>query len=137
MKSLLATAFLLPLLLCACSLSTPEAEEKDKKTKVEPPKLVGRIASIPASRKFVLIQSYGKWTIPAGSILTSEGPDGRAANLLATGETLGQYAAADIQSGTLEVGDGVHFRPPAPQPTPETPAQDAETETLTENIKKD
>ncbi len=78
-------------------------------------KLVGRIASIPQQRKFVLIQSYGTWKVPAGSVLTTQGPDGRAANLLATGEQLGQYAAADLRSGSVEVGDGVYTAVKVPE----------------------
>jgi hypothetical protein len=77
------------------------------------PKLVGRIASIPSDRRFVLIQSYGKWAVETGSVLVSRGLEARTANLLATGESLGQFAAADVQSGTLEVGDAV-FLPPTP-----------------------
>lgn len=106
MKFLQATALILCVFLTACA-EMPEAKPKEK-AETERPKLVGRVASIPADRKFVLIQSYGTWNVATGSILTTQGPDGRAANLLATGEKLGQYAAADIQSGTLELGDGVY-----------------------------
>lgn len=92
----------------------PAGEEKPKPKR---PTLIGRIASIPADRRFVLIQSYGKWTVAAGDILTTRGPDGRTANLLATGEHLGQYAAADLQSGEVEIGDAVFDRPdPSPPP---------------------
>ncbi len=82
------------------------------------PSLVGRIASIPADHRFVLIQSYGKWNVPTGSILISRGPDARTANLLATGEALGQFAAADVQSGTFEVGDAVLMPPPVSKKSP-------------------
>jgi hypothetical protein len=78
---------------------------------VEPPQLVGRIASIPADKRFVLIQSYGKWNVETGSILTTQGADNRAANLLATGESLGEFAAADLRSGTVILGDAVYSRP--------------------------
>lgn len=85
-------------------------------------KLVGRIASIPADRRFVLIQSYGKWTVETGSVLVSRGQEGRTANLLATGESLGQFAAADVQSGTLELGDAVFLLPtPAKKNPPQAP----------------
>ena len=47
---------------------------KNPKPVVEGPKLVGRIASIPADKRFVLIQSYGKWKIESGRILTTRGP---------------------------------------------------------------
>ncbi|WP_411827416.1 hypothetical protein [Luteolibacter sp. AS25] len=85
-----------------------ESEPSEKKEVQEKRSVVGRVASIPANRTFVLIQAYGTWTVPSGSILTTQGPNGRSANLRVSGEKLGQYAAADIQSGTLEVGDGVY-----------------------------
>jgi hypothetical protein len=112
MKPILhATALILFVFLAACA-EEPEEKPKEKpKEKAEAetrPQLVGRVASIPADRKYVLVQSYGSWNVETGSILTTQGPEGRAANLLATGEKLGQYAAADIQSGTLEIGDGVY-----------------------------
>ena len=91
----------------------------------EGPKLVGRIASIPADKRFVLIQSYGRWEVETGQILTTRGPDDRTANLRITGEKLGDFSAADLQSGTLEVGDAVYSQPPVKPPelpkTPEVP----------------
>lgn len=96
----------LPLLFSNCAEKEPE-KEPTKKVTVRP-QIVGRIASIPADREFVLIQAYGKWTVTNGSILTTQGSQGRAANLLVTGEKLGQYAAADVRSGTLEIGDAVY-----------------------------
>jgi hypothetical protein len=86
---------------------------------------VGRIASIPADRRFVLIQSYGKWTIENDRILTTRGPEDRTANLKTTGEILGEFAAADLQSGTVEVGDAVYsqhsIKPTLPPEAAETP----------------
>ena len=89
------------------------------------PKLVGRIASVPADKRFVLIQSYGPWEIETGRILTTRGPDERTANLRTTGEKLGEFAAADLQSGTVEVGDAVYSqhvpKPVASRRKPGTP----------------
>ncbi|WP_200271507.1 hypothetical protein [Luteolibacter pohnpeiensis] len=106
---------LLPILaLASCSLSKEEPAPTGPAPKKEPvtlPRLIGRIASVPADHRFVLIQSYAKWDIAPDSILTSRGNDGRTANLLATGEHLGQYAAADLQSGQVAVGDAVFDRP--------------------------
>jgi len=93
--------------LPACA-DKPEGKPKEKKEDTVAPRLVGRVASIPAHREFVLIQAYGTWTVETGSVLTTQGPGERAANLRATGEKLGQFAAADVQSGTLEIGDGVY-----------------------------
>lgn len=126
--------------LPSCADKAPEekpTEKKEKKEAVDKPRLVGRIASMPANRKFVLIQSYGTWDVPTGSILTTHGPDGRAANLLATGEKLGQYAAADLKSGILEVGDGVYTigthqeSTPNPLPDPVEPIDQVEDPTPT------
>jgi hypothetical protein len=105
--------------LVACAWFSPQ--KKLEPNPADSPKLIGRIASIPADRRFVLIQSYGKWAVETGSVMITRGPDARTANLLATGEKLGQFAAADLQSGTLEVGDAVFSLPPAPPPPPTTP----------------
>jgi hypothetical protein len=90
-------------------------------------KLVGRIANIPADRRFVLVQRYGEWTSEAGTILTTRGPEGRLANLRVTGERLGEFAAADVQSGTVEKGDAVYSqhvpKPVQPTPAPEIPQE--------------
>jgi hypothetical protein len=109
--------------LASCSLlkKPSKDEENQDKPKVEPPKLVGRVASIPHDRKFLLIQSYGPWKADVGTILTTRGPENRAANLRVTGEKLGDFAAADLQSGDVEIGDGVYAHH-APKP-PETPAE--------------
>lgn len=88
----------------------------------EAPQLIGRIASIPADQRFVLIQTYGSKTIQTGTILTTRGPQKRSANLLATGESLGQFTAADLQSGTVKIGDAVYSQhtPQAAQAAPES-----------------
>lgn len=113
MKLLAFTTLAFCIFLAACT-HKPE-ETPTEKTDVESkPRLVGRVASIPTDRTFVLIQYYGKWSVATGSILTTQGPEGRTANLLATGEKLGQYAAADIRTGVLEVGDGVYTIAKAP-----------------------
>jgi len=99
---------------CSCSSSAPREKRHDKTDKKPQAKLVGRIASISADKKFVTIQSYGAWEVAAGSILTTQGPDQRVANLRCSGEKLGQYAAADIQAGLPQTGDAVFFRPAEP-----------------------
>jgi len=110
--------------LTACGMfqSSKPAPPKAKPV-TEAPKLIGRIASIPADKRFVLIQSYESMTVVAGTILTTRGLEGRTANLLATGESLGQFAAADVQSGLVKVGDAVYSRH-VPPPTP--PQSDSE-----------
>ncbi len=98
---------IIPLLfLSSCAdkpVPTPPPTEKKEQAR-----LVGRVASVNKNPDFTLIQSYGTWTIQTGAILATIGLDGRAANLKVTGEKSGQYAAADIQSGTLEIGDSVY-----------------------------
>lgn len=137
MKFPLVSAFVLPLLLLAsCAEKPNEDAPKEKETVPENKRrIVGRVASVPADGKFVLIQSYGSWKVETGAVLTTQGSGGRKANLLVTGEKLGQYAAADIRSGTLEVGDGVYTivtppklpGDPEPQETEEAEASPKET----------
>ena len=110
------------LLIAACS-PTPvvPARKEEKKPAVAVPQLVGRIATVPPDKRFVLIQSYGPWKVESGSVLTTRGADNRAANLRTTGETMGDFAAADFQSGNLQVGDAVYFQSfakPQIEPTP-------------------
>lgn len=95
---------------------TAKPDEKEKKPASVAPKLVGRIASIPPDKRFVLIQSYGKWEVESGAILTTLGPDQRTANLRVTGEKLGEFAAADVQSGDIATGDAVYSQF-TPKPT--------------------
>lgn len=104
-KTLLFTP-LLSLFFTSCA-DKPAATSPTKQKKEEV-SLVGRIASVHKNHNYVLIQSYGIWTVQTGAILATVGPDGRAANLKVTGEKTGQFAAADIQSGKLEIGDSVY-----------------------------
>ncbi len=99
------TSFLLTLLFTACADTKPKKPEAKK---IEGPKLVGKVASISPDKRFVLVQSYGKWDSAAGRILTTRGADNRSANLRVTGEKLGEFAAADIQSGLVETGDSAY-----------------------------
>ena len=111
-------------LLISCAKKPEVKPVAEKKPEGDGPMLVGRIASVPADRTFALVQAYGKWRVETGAILTSSGPAARAANLRVTGEKLGQYAAVDIQSGTLEVGDGVFTTQAIPEEkAPEVPEE--------------
>lgn len=116
------TRHLLPLALAACIIAGPACSSRaNDDGQSGPPRLtlVGRIASIPPHRNFVLIESYGPWQVPTGTILTTRGTDSRTANLRVTGESINQYAAADLQSGDAAVGDAVYQLPkPTPTPTP-------------------
>ena len=119
--------------LTACAAFKTDAHKSDKtkdKPPPEPPQLVGRIASIPADKRFVLIQSYGEWRIETGTILTSRGADERSANLKVTGEKLGQFAAADLQSGAVEVGDAVYSRHTPTPPERPSASEPIENEIL-------
>ncbi|RYD17188.1 MAG: hypothetical protein EOP88_27910 [Verrucomicrobiaceae bacterium] len=120
--------YLILLAACAAGLSAcandelAKPEEVKKAPVTHAPKLVGRIASIPSDKRFVLIQSYGKWEQESGAILTTLGPDERTANLRVTGEKLGEFAAADLQSGNAAQGDAVYSQFVAkPELTPTAP----------------
>jgi hypothetical protein len=96
-------------LISSCSLfAEKEDEAPESATK---PRIVGRIALVPAGENFVLIESYGPWRVPEGGVLSGAGTDGRTSNLVVTGEQLGQHAAADLRSGEAKVGDAVYYRP--------------------------
>ena len=102
------------LALPACGLFSKHREKPKtdaNKPVAEGPKLIGRIASVPADKRFVLIRGYGRWEATTGEILTTRGSQGRSANLRTTGENLGEFAAADIQSGVVELGDAVYSQP--------------------------
>jgi hypothetical protein len=115
-------------MLAGCGLFASKKDPSaDGKPGAGAPELVGRIASIPADKRFVLIQSYGTWKIEPGTVLTTRGPEERSANLLVTGESLGQFAAADLQSGTVDIGDAVYSRhSPKPKDPPQEPAPEPE-----------
>lgn len=111
-KSLFISLAAAVFLIAACAPAPAELKTADEKKPSAPgPELVGRVATVPADKRFVLIQSYGPWKVETGSVLTTRGPDERAANLRATGETLGEFAAADLQSGSIQVGDAVYRQP--------------------------
>jgi len=118
-------------LLAGCSWFGNKSDSPAEKPADVGPQLVGRIASIPADKRFVLIQSYGTWKIQSGTILTTRGLDERSANLLVTGEAMGQFAAADLQSGAVEIGDAVYSRH-VPKP-PEAAAESTGEPELPEN----
>jgi hypothetical protein len=113
-------------LMLSCCAKKPTEKPQEKASDPNKPRLVGRIASISPDKKFALIQAYGTWNVETGKILASHGGNGRSANLLVTGEKLGQFAAADIQSGEIEIGDATYTA--AIVPEKEDPAVMAESE---------
>jgi len=117
--------------LTGCAALNADKASKAKTPPSAAPTLVGRIASIPADQRFVLIESYGTWKIEAGTVLTTRGLANRTANLLITGESLGQFAAADLQAGHVQVGDAVysHHIPTPPDPPSTSEAIDNQSKT--------
>lgn len=106
-----------------CATQTEKPKTEEKKPPPPSPQLVGRIASVPADNRFVLIQNYGKWEPQTGQILTTRGPGQRLANLRVTGEKLGEFTAADVQSGEAERGDAVYSQPAVVAASENTPAE--------------
>ncbi len=105
------------LVLCSCGilLLLPSCGLFDKKPEVTPSKLKsearlsGRIYKVNIGEGYVLIRRYGPWRVGDDEMVESRGV-GRTANLLPTGERLGEHIAADIRSGEVEIGDGVYIR---------------------------
>jgi hypothetical protein len=100
-------------LVAACATGEKAEEEQQP---VKRPVLVGRVASMPKDQDFVLLQSYGTWSVPPGTPVYCVGPEGRLANLLPTGEKMGQFVAADLRDGEVQVGDAVFYRPDGDEP---------------------
>jgi hypothetical protein len=98
-------------LLVLCCLpgcgSSPEPVKKVKPVSSE--RLAGRVQNVNEVSGFVLIRRYGGWHVDEGELVESRGV-GRTANLMPTGEKLGEHVAADIRSGKVEVGDAVYIR---------------------------
>ena len=105
--------FLILSLLGSCLLSSCgllKRKSKGDAVKGNPDfRLSGRIQQVNQDAQFVLIRRYGPWKVGKDQIVESRG-DGRTANLLPTGEELGEHIAADIRSGNVEVGDAVYIR---------------------------
>ncbi len=119
---LLAACICLGFSACA-SVKPKTADAAPEKPVAKGPTLIGRIASVPADKHFVLVQRYGKWEGQTGQILTTRGPENRTANLRTTGEKLGEFAAADIQAGSVGIGDAVYLQhiPKPVNPAPSGP----------------
>jgi hypothetical protein len=108
--------------ICAACAPKPKPEETpEPKPSGGRMELVGRIASVRKDPEFVLIQTYGNWRAEPGTILTTRGLERRTASLLATGEAMGQYAAADVKAGEAAVGDAVFSLAPVPPEDPGPP----------------
>ncbi|MCB1131858.1 MAG: hypothetical protein KDN05_12055 [Verrucomicrobiae bacterium] len=112
------------LALLSCAMDPNEKEATDESATTAP-QLIGRVASVPSEGGFVLIQKFGATKLPSGTVLTSRGEEDRNANLLVTGESLGQFTAADIRSGQVRTGDGVYSHH---IPNPETATSSADLE---------
>ncbi len=110
--------------LCSCGWLKPGASAPREEAEAPParPELIGRISSVSPDGSFVLIQRYPSFNATIDSILTVHGEGQRSANLIFTGESLGAYAAADIQSGNPQVGDPVFLPAPPKAPAPPEPA---------------
>jgi len=93
-------------LLAACG-SSPEEADPVKAVKAN--RLAGRVQTVNKASGFVLIRRYGPWRVGQHEVVVSQA-EGRSANLLPSGEKLGEHIAADIQSGDVEVGDAVYIR---------------------------
>ena len=92
--------------LSACG-SSPKEVEVGKP--IQEIRLAGRVQRVNSSSGFVLIRRYGGWRVGDDEIVESRG-EGRTANLLPSGERLGEHIAADVRSGEVEVGDAVYIR---------------------------
>jgi hypothetical protein len=114
----------LSLLLACCAVKKDEQPAK-KEEPQQVLRLVARVESRPGNKDFVLLESYGRWTLSEGEILFAYGSDGRVATLVTSGEKLGQFVAADVKSGKVEIGDAVYHRAKGAADAPPPPAPEA------------
>jgi hypothetical protein len=108
------------LLMAACATKEKNADSPAKE-QAEMMRLVARVQSRPGNKDFVLLEAYGKWTLEEGVHLYAYGSDGRTAILVTSGEKLGQFVAADIKSGQVDIGDAVYHRSKGPSEAPAGP----------------
>ena len=83
-------------------------ERQVESVKVQQP--VGIIDRVDTEESYVFIRRYRAIRLRDGEIMESKGSDGRVANLIPTGEKLGERIAADIKSGEVIKGDAVYIR---------------------------
>ena len=100
-------AFMVSFLVTGCGLlkKKPKVILPDKDKRV-----AGRIEQVNESENYVLIRRYGPWRFDVSREVVVSFGEGRAGNLLPTGEKLGEHIAADIRSGSVGVGDAVYIR---------------------------
>jgi len=119
-------------LLFGCGAAPEKKDEKPVKS-VSEVRLAGRVQRVNLSSRFVLIRRYGFWRVADDEMVESRG-EGRTANLLPSGEKLGEHIAADIRSGTVEVGDAVYIRKIPKREVFENGGDTGEGETLKKNL---
>ena len=89
------------LLLPSCGLFKKKLKSAPTNPNI---RLSGRVQSVNKDAQFVLIRRYGSWKVGDGQVVESRG-EGRTANLMPTGERLGEHVAADIRSCLLYTSD--------------------------------
>jgi hypothetical protein len=109
--------------MVACGVGEDEEPEAPATTA---PRLVGRIASVHRSEGFALVENLGNLKLEQGLLLSTRGEERRTATLVVSGERLERFAAADIKSGDVSVGDAVYARPLLAS----APSTDLETQRL-------
>jgi len=103
---------LAPVLAVVCALAGCAAKQEVVQPARAPlAKMVGRVATVDAAGRYVLIQVYGTWSVPNEVLLRVYSDANGASTLRPTGERQGRYVAADIVAGNPGPGDGVMYAP--------------------------
>ncbi len=99
------------LLLNSCALFSKDLPVEEPKE--EPRYLltaVGQVNSYEKESGIILVRTYGKIGEGEGTAFISSGPSGSSGNLKFTGQKNHLFAAAELQTGTLEPGDLIYRR---------------------------
>lgn len=121
--------------LVSCGIIQKMGHEKPQPQEVQKipaRQIVGRIASVSETGKFVLIQKYGPGKLPKNSLFQTHGVDGTSASLKPSGERVRDFFAADIISGKAKQGDAVSSFRLLPEKPAETPVSEAQSPSFDE-----
>jgi hypothetical protein len=112
--SQLSVLVLLSLVVFACQPIAKSGLPTVPPVKAEQPRYlittVGQVTSFEKESGIVLVRQYGSIPIKSGDVFLTGGVSGTNGNIMFTGQQNNLFKAAELQSGSLSVGDLVYRR---------------------------